>query len=587
MRLEQEMRAIRLCEARWWGKIVKLMAEPTSGKPDGGGVTGTEQQVVEVKEPRNANPWSSEEWARRLSPQSYAGTTKAGVLAAGSVLAMALLLLQDIYLYTGYSSLPLSLLFVAAAGWFLGRRALSVVAAAAVIVHLAETTLSHWGWFVALIGVAGVVLVAVIARLLATGRERHRLLNEQERRLRELTFLLETAEQLAGTLDEERILRNVVAAAARAVARTADGRPGRAAYHELRGDTLVIKVDSHDQSTVGFEYPVERNPGGKRAIATGVATSVRPDELAGSVQELAIKLDVKVVLMAPVRVGDQRVVGLLAASHTDGDDVQRQELRLLEVLARLAGLAIGNAEHLRQEQKHVERIEALEKTKSQLLNVASHELRGPLTVARGYVSMLADGNLGVLPEKPSEVVPIVAGKLTEMEMLVDQMLEASRLEEERMLLRRQRTDLRKLANEAVVVLRPLLSDGRRMILELPDREVPVTVDPVRVVTILNNLLTNALKYSPGGGDIRCRVSSTEERVRVSVRDRGLGISPENLDKLFTRFGRVVTSENANISGAGLGLFISRELAREHDGDITVISAVGRGSEFTLELPRSN
>jgi signal transduction histidine kinase len=563
------------------------MAEPTSGAPDGGGAAHGGHTMDGVREPRRPNPWSSEEWARRLSPQSYAGKPKAAILAGGCVLAMALLLLQDLYLYTGYSSLPLSLIFVAAAGWFLGRRALSVVAAAAVIVHLVETSLSHWGWFVALIGVAGVVLVAVTARLLATGRERDRLVGEQQRRLGELTFLFETAEQLAGTLDEDRILQSVVGAAARAVSRTADGRPGRAAYHEVRGDTLVIRVDSQEQGTVGFEYPVDRNEGAKTALATGAATAVRPDVLTGSVQDLALRLDVKVVLMAPVRVGEERVVGLLVASHTDHDGVQREELRLLEVLARLAGLAIGNAEHLRQEQKHVERIEALEKTKSQLLNVASHELRGPLTVARGYVSMLADGNLGDLPEKPSEVVPIVASKLTEMEMLVDQMLEASRLEEERMLLRRQRTDLRKLANEAVVVLRPLLSDGRRMVLDLPDQEVPVTVDPVRVVTILNNLLTNALKYSPGGGDIRCKVSCTDERVRVSVRDRGLGISPENLDRLFTRFGRVVTSENANISGAGLGLFISRELAREHDGDITVISALGKGSEFTLELPRSS
>src|ERR1700716_1775123 len=152
------------------------------------------------------SPWlSSEAWARRLSPQAYAGTLKGAVLALGCVFAISLLLIQDVRLYPGYSSLPLSLIFVAAAGWFLGKRALAVVALAAVVGHVMESRLSNWGWFIGVIGVVGILLVGATARLVATGRERHRLLGEQERRLQELTFLLDTAERLAGTLDENQI----------------------------------------------------------------------------------------------------------------------------------------------------------------------------------------------------------------------------------------------------------------------------------------------------------------------------------------------------------------------------------------------
>jgi signal transduction histidine kinase len=528
--------------------------------------------------------WSSEAWVRRLSPQSYAGTWKGAVLALLCVLAISLLLLEDILVRPGYSSVPVSLLFVAAAGWFLDKRALAVVALAAAGGHVIDAVHGHWGWLSGLIGVALVVLVAATARLMATGRARHRLLSEQQQQLSELTFLLQTAEQLSATLDEESILRGTVEATAAAVSRQGGGRPARAAYHELQSDdTLVIRVESDDGQTVGFEYQVSRNQGAQGALKTGSATLVRPDHFTGALLDIATRLDIKVALYAPVRVG-QRMAGLLVAAHTDGPEVEPQELRLLEVLARLAGLAIGNAEHLRRERDHAERIEALEKAKAELLNVASHELRGPLTVARGYVSMLADGTLGTLPDQPAEVLPVVAAKLTEMELLVDQMLEASRLEESRLVLRTKRADLRQLAHEAMCVTRPLQGDRRQIILDLPQREVAVTVDPERVVTIVTNLLSNAVKYSPNGGDISCRVSYTDERARISVRDRGLGIAPEHLDRLFTRFGRIVTSDNSNISGAGLGLYVSRELAREHGGDITVISSLGQGSEFTLELP---
>ena len=528
--------------------------------------------------------WSSEAWVRRLSPQSYAGSWKGAILALLCVLAIWLLLLEDILVTPGYSSVPVSLLFVAAAGWFLDTRALTVVALAAGSGHVVDVLHSGWGWLSGLIGVALVVLVAATARLTATGRARHRLLSEQQQQVGELSFLLQTAEQLSATLDEESILQGAVEATAAAVSRQGGGRQARASYHELRSDdTMVIVVESNDGETVGFEYQVSRNQGAQGALKTGQATLVRPDHFTGPLLAIATRLDIKVALYAPVRVG-QRVAGLLVAAHTDSPEVEPQELRLLEVLARMTGLAIGNAEHLRREREHAERIEALEKAKAELLNVASHELRGPLTVARGYVSMLADGTLGALPDQPAEVLPVVAAKLTEMELLVDQMLEASRLEESRLVLRTKRADLRQLAHEALCVTRPLQGDRRQIVLDLPQREVAVTVDPERVVTIVTNLLSNAVKYSPNGGDIRCRVSYTGERARVSVRDRGLGIAPEHLDRLFTRFGRIVTSDNSNISGAGLGLYVSRELAREHGGDITVISSLGQGSEFTLELP---
>ena len=112
----------------------------------------------------------------------------------------------------------------------------------------------------------------------------------------------------------------------------------------------------------------------------------------------------------------------------------------------------------------------------------------------------------------------------------------------------------------------------------------VDVDAGRVVTILRNLLDNALKFSPKGGEIRCSVSVSAGTARVHVVDHGLGIPPEQIHRLFTRFSRLVTPDNSHISGTGLGLYLSRELARLHGGDIRVTSKLGDGTRFVLSLP---
>ena len=171
-----------------------------------------------------------------------------------------------------------------------------------------------------------------------------------------------------------------------------------------------------------------------------------------------------------------------------------------------------------------------------------------------------------------------------MNLLVEQMLEAARLEEGRLELRPQRADLRELATHAVELMRPLSGGQHALILESPESEVPVVVDRDRIGTILNNLLENAMKYSPSGGEVRCTVIRDKEVGKVKVTDTGVGIAPSDMPQLFTRFGRVVTKETSHIPGTGLGLWLSRELARMHGGDITVVSRPGKGSTFTLAVP---
>jgi signal transduction histidine kinase len=231
-----------------------------------------------------------------------------------------------------------------------------------------------------------------------------------------------------------------------------------------------------------------------------------------------------------------------------------------------------------------ERLAAIERNKTQFLNLASHELRGPLTVVRGYVSMLEGGLLGILNERGRKAMPVISAKVLEMNALIEQMIEAARLEDGALMLRQQDHDLRDIVSAAVDAVRLVLDAERDIRLKCPERPVHVRVDGERIKTIVSNLLSNAIKYSPAGGTVECEIVNRGGIARVSVKDGGLGIAKEDLPVLFTRFGRVSTPETDSLPGTGLGLYLGRQLARLHGGEITVDSEPGRGSNFTLHLP---
>ena len=407
----------------------------------------------------------------------------------------------------------------------------------------------------------------------------HRLAEELlRRRVHELEVLQHAAHALSASLDLDVVLDAVARSAAEAL-----GAP-RATVLRLDGDSLVIAGEYDDRGTSarGLSWPVSDVLGADDVLHgefwSGSLTDVGP-----VLRRVTDRTGITAVAMAPVRSGTEPF-GILALLSRTPRVLGEDEMRLLHGIASLASLAVGNAESFRLEREHGRRMQALDTAKSQFLNLASHELRSPLTVLRGYLSMIADGSLGPLPRGMEQVVPLLTGKLAQMNSLIDEMLDAARLEDESLQLNIAPVDLRALVEACVRGVESAARPGQHIVLHGDASPLMVHADATRLATAIKNLLDNALKYSPEGGDVECTVVVERRRAVVSVRDHGLGIAAADMAKLFTRFGRIVTAENSHILGTGLGLYLARELVRMQGGDITATSSPGEGSTFTLWLP---
>ena len=281
-------------------------------------------------------------------------------------------------------------------------------------------------------------------------------------------------------------------------------------------------------------------------------------------------------MIAPLRLTEGTgFIGVVAGSFTPlfGSD----EITLLEGYASSVAAGLERT-------RVTERIAAIERHKTQFLNLASHELRGPLTVIRGYGSMLQSGLLGDLNERGRKAAPVMMAKIMEMNALIEQMIEAARLEDGGLLIKAEEADLRDIVTSSVAKVELVLDDKHRIVFVSPDQPVRVMVDAKRVETIVTNLIDNAVKYSPDGGEVTCSVTVRAGVARVSVKDQGIGIAEGDLPVLFTRFGRISNNSTVHFPGTGLGLYLGRQLARLQGGEITVQSAAGDGSTFTLHLP---
>jgi len=435
-------------------------------------------------------------------------------------------------------------------------------------------------------------LLETVADTVSIGLRNARLYEESQRRLQELTLLSRIPVGFGAGLNFDSLIDGTLKGLHELV--NAD----RTYFVTIDPETLAWER-VHAQAAPGIEpraglagtfadMPVELN-----RLSTGKPFAVFDtmfDPRVDKTREMYQSQGTQSTLLVPVQFG-KRLYGALGCDCCREKHAWRpDEIRLLEAVARQLELALDNL-HLFEEVRlraeelaaALNRLEELDRLKDKFIQNVSHELRSPLAIIHGYVEMLKTGELGELQSEQEKPVAIIARRVRMLSDLVQDITlilqaEVSPPTSEAVQLGRLAQmvaeDFQLVAEHAELTLRVEIAP------ELP----PVAGSPHYMRRVLDNLLSNAIKFTPAGGTITVRVWRQEEQVTLEVSDTGVGIPPDQLERVFERFYQVNHSIWQRYGGMGLGLALVKETVETYGGYVTVESQVGEGSTFTVTLP---
>lgn len=273
------------------------------------------------------------------------------------------------------------------------------------------------------------------------------------------------------------------------------------------------------------------------------------------------------------------VIGAFLLMDDEPNHFSGSEVLVVEELARRTTMAFDNARLYAESQQAI-------RARDQFISIASHELKTPLTSLMGYISMLKRrlGNSDQISAADQKALRVIDAQASRLNNLISVLLDLSRHQQGRLSLSLNTIDLRTLTQQVVDEIEPTLS-RHRLVLHLPKEAIWIEGDMLRLEQVFQNLIQNAIKYSPQGGVVEVELHKNGFCAEITIKDQGIGIPSDSLPYLFTRFYRADNATSTQISGMGLGLFIVREIIHLHKGEVSVESTEGQGSCFRLKIPR--
>lgn len=427
------------------------------------------------------------------------------------------------------------------------------------------------------------LLLNLLAEQAAVAVRNAGLYSESQRRLADMSALVDMAKQVTGDLKLNSVLQTTV----QILRQLMNARASTITMLSDDGETLILKAAAGvNKEFINARMELDDSISGQVVSRSSMVyirdTKTEPDFI--FFDEI-----VRSLLAVPLIVRD-RVVGTLSIDSDQPNAFQESDIQLLTIAAAQVGIAISNARLFEEVEARAselrvayEEVKESDRLKDELVQNVSHELRTPLTFVKGYVDLLMDGEMGLLNEEQQSALNIISDKTTDITRIIDDIITLQKINSGNLKL--EKTSLSDFL-ETAVASHKMIADQKGLHINsmMPSQNVMVIIDKGRINQVLDNLIGNAMKFSPNGGTITIGSEVDEKNVTVTVKDEGIGILPEKHKRIFERFYQIDGSASRRFGGTGIGLAIVKRIVDAHNGRIWVESEIQKGSTFFFQLP---
>jgi len=339
-----------------------------------------------------------------------------------------------------------------------------------------------------------------------------------------------------------------------------------------------------------------------------VVDEIKPDNRDNKAKRLLISLrKMGVAILMPLSVKD-KIVGLLVLGQKESGDIfNSEDYKVLDVVSAQSAIAIENAMLYDESQKFTvklekevenatkelrsanEKLKKLDESKSEFISIASHQLRTPLTVTKGYVSMILEGSFGKISAVQRDSLDKVYQSNERLIRLVENLLNLSRIESGRLQFKYETMNLETIVDSVVEELTQKAKEKKlKFEYKKPAKLLPkITIDQEKIRQVVMNIIDNSIKYT-AKGSVTVSLKKEENNIEFCVSDTGMGIEAEDLPRLFQKFQRGTGTFLVHTEGTGLGLYVAREMIEQHKGKIWAESkGKNKGSKFIFTIPINN
>jgi signal transduction histidine kinase len=294
-----------------------------------------------------------------------------------------------------------------------------------------------------------------------------------------------------------------------------------------------------------------------------------------------LALGLRSELLAPLLIG-ARPIGMISLSRAEANSFTEEDVELVALLGRIVATTVQNIRTYEAERQTVEELRRLSALRADFVSLVSHELRSPMAAVIGAARTLQDRWRQLGPAQRDAFLALIADETNRLASLIGDVLDTSRIEAGAFSYSFGDVDLGRLVRDAVSAAR-IGQDEVDVRADVADALPSVRGDRERLRQVLANLIENAVKYSPAGGEVAVTAQRDDGVVRIAVRDNGPGIPHDQHRVIFEKFGRAEIPGSSK-PGTGLGLFIARSIAEAHGGTLDVEPGVEDGTTFVLTLP---